>query len=144
MVHLSLLFTEKAFANPSISEVMKSLSLTDYREFSATDETFKSYIETLGRSVENCPSCSSELPSDAKFCPNCGNKIETSSIVSALLDETVDSLSISDAIKTRLKTKYATVGEVLQATTEDIRSISYIAEVRSKIIKNAAEEFISG
>jgi hypothetical protein len=39
---------------------------------------------------------------------------------------------------------FPTVGDVIHSTREEIMIIPYIKEVRSKIIKNAADEFISG
>jgi hypothetical protein len=45
MVHLALLFTEKAFVSNKFSEVIKMISLTDYREFSSEDENFDKYLE---------------------------------------------------------------------------------------------------
>lgn len=144
MVHLALLFTEKAFNSNKFTEVINMISLTDYREFSATDKEFDQYLNKLKQTSEECQNCSSEIPPDAKFCPKCGTKIEEKSIVGELLDDSVREISISDAIADRVEPEYPLVGDVIHASREDLMKISYIKNVRSRIIKNAAEEYISG
>jgi hypothetical protein len=84
------------------------------------------------------------IPPNAKFCPECGNKLETTSIIGPLLDEYVDSLSLSRALCERVRPQFPRVGDVVQASREEIMRIKWIKEVRSRIIKNAADEFISG
>ncbi len=144
MVHLALLFTEKAFISNKFSEVINMISLTDYREFSASDTSFDSYLVKFKQSSEECQECSSEIPPNAKFCPECGSKVIEKSIVGQLLDDSVRNISISDAIADRVEPEYPLVGDVVHATREDLMRISYIKEVRSKMIKNAADEYISG
>lgn len=144
MVHMALLFTEKAFSSSKFSEVVKMLSLTDYREFSATDSNFDKYLEILRSSADECPNCSAELSADAKFCSKCGTKVEETSIIGQLLDDPVRSISISAAIADRVEPEFPMVGDVVHASRKELMKISYIGNVRSKIIKNAAEEYISG
>src|ERR1039458_10290760 len=79
------------------------------------------------------------LPPNAKFCPECGDRVEAKSIISGLLDEPVSALSISDRLKKRVEPSFPTVGNVVQATREEVMQIPYIKEVRSRIIKNAAD-----
>ena len=144
MVHLALLYTEKAFVTNKFSDVIKMLSLTDYREFSATDSNFESFLNSLKSQSGECPICSAELSADAKFCSKCGAKIETKSIIGELLEDSVRNLSISSRIADRVEPEFPTVGDVIHADRQDIMKISYIKDVRSKMIKNAAEEYISG
>jgi hypothetical protein len=144
MVHLALLMTEKAFAAKTITEAINSLSLTDYREFSNADRQIEAFLESLKESTERCPGCLSEITPSAKFCSQCGAKIETGSIISTLLEEPVNALSISDRLKARVEPNFPRVGDIIQATREEIMRIKWIKEVRSRIIKNAADEFISG
>ncbi len=144
MVHLALLYTEKAFITNKFNEVIRMLSLTDYREFSANDKNFIRFLDALKSQSEECQSCSADLPANAKFCHECGEKIETSSIIGNLLDDSVRELSISQKIADRVEPEYGTVGEVIHTDRRDIMKISYIKEVRSKMIKNAADEYISG
>jgi hypothetical protein len=144
MVHLALLFTEKAFISNKFSDVINMISLTDYREFSAGDPSFDDYLEKLKQSSEECQECSAEIPPNAKFCPECGDKIVGKSIVGQLLDDSARKISISSAIADRVEPEYPLVGDVIHATRQDLMRISYIKEVRSKMIKNAADEYISG
>lgn len=144
MIHLALLATEKAFANAKLSDAFKAISLTDYREFSAADTQFQSYLQILQSASEHCSNCSAALGPNAKFCAECGAAVQVKSIVSNLLDEPISALSISDRLKSRIKPKYLLVGDVVQAPRAEIMQIKYIKEVRSMMIKNAAEEFISG
>lgn len=144
MVHLALLFTEKAFISNKFSEVISMISLTDYREFSSSDSSFGTYLDKLRLSADECQECSSEIPPNAKFCPECGAKVVEKSIVGQLLDETVRKISISSAIADRVEPEYPLVGDVVHATRQDLMKISYIKDVRSKMIKNAADEYISG
>ena len=144
MIHLALLATEKAFANPRLPHAISAISLTDYREFSASDPQLEGYLKALTHAGDSCPSCSAALPLNAKFCPECGAKAEVKAIISGLLEESISELSVSDRLKKRLQQQFPRVGDVVQATREEIMELRYIKEVRSRIIKNAADEFISG
>ena len=144
MVHLSLLAAEKAFANTKLGEAIGSISLTDYREFSASDPQIETYLRSLNEAGDQCPSCSTPVAPNAKFCPECGMKIAVTSIIGPLLDEPVDALSLSSALKERVRPQFPRVGDVVQASREEVMRIKFIKEVRSRIIKNAADEFISG
>lgn len=144
MIHLALLFTEKAFVSNKFSEVINMISLQDYREFGAQDPMFTPYLEQLKVTSEKCQGCSSEISANAKFCPECGTKIPEKSIVGSLLDDCVRNISITRKISDRVEPEFPLVGDVIHATREDLMKIAYIKEVRSKIIKNAADEYISG
>jgi hypothetical protein len=144
MVHLCLLFTEKAFSTSKISEAVKALSLTDYREFSSTDRQIDAYMHILKETSDKCPDCSADVDPNAKFCSQCGMSIGSGSIIGPLLEESIFALSISDRLKARVQPHFPKVGDIIQASREEIMDIKWIKEVRSRIIKNAADEFISG
>ena len=95
-------------------------------------------------SADKCTTYSADLPPNAKFCSDCGGKVETHSIISGLLDEPVSSLSLSEKLIKRTREKFPLVGDVINATRGEVMNIKFIKEVRSRIIKNAADEFISG
>jgi hypothetical protein len=145
IVNIALLLSERAFSSSKLKINLDAISLTDYREFSESDATIQSYVQEIGNASDICPVCSTHLIPNAKFCSHCGSPVKTaSSIIAGLLDERVDALSISDKLKNRVRPKFPTVGHVVQATREEIMTIPYIKEVRSRMIKNAADEFISG
>jgi len=144
MVHFAILAAEKAFASAKLTEAMGSISLTDYREFSANDSQVDTYLRGLQDAGDHCGKCSTAIPPNAKFCLECGNRLEVTSIIGPLLDESVDALSLSLALRERVKPQFPRVGDVVQARREEIMRIKWIKEVRSRIIKNAADEFISG
>ncbi len=144
MVNLALLATEKAFSSAKLNDAIGSISLTDYREFSANDSQIETYLRALQEAADQCPTCMNPLSVNAKFCSECGTRMESKSIVGSLLEEPVEALSISRALKARVKPAFPRVGDVVQARREELMKIKWIKEVRSRIVKNAADEFISG
>ena len=144
MINLALMATEKAFDTSKTADAISRLSVTDYREFSSSDSQIQTYLSSLLLPSETCSICSAPLPQNAKFCSECGNKIIATSIVSTLLEESIDGLSVSDRLKDRVRPKFPTVGSIVQAKRNELMKIPYIKDVRSRIIKNAADEFISG
>ncbi|WP_455814105.1 zinc ribbon domain-containing protein [Pseudomonas graminis] len=144
MANLALMVTEKAFISNKFSDVVNNLALADYKEFSSSDPGLLVFLEKLKQSADECQKCSADLPGDAKFCPNCGNPVPTKSIVGQLLDDPVSNLSISKAISNRIKKDYPKVGDIVHSSRSELKKVPYIKEVRSKIIKNAADEYISG
>lgn len=144
LINLALMATEKAFDTSKTADAISRLSLTDYREFSSSDSQIQTYLASLLLPSETCSVCSAPLPQNAKFCSECGNKIIATSIVSTLLEESINGLSVSDRLKDRVRPKFPTVGSIVQAKRKELMAIPYIKDVRSRIIKNAADEFISG
>jgi hypothetical protein len=143
-VNLAMMATEKAFDTARIADAISRLSLTDYREFSSSDVQIKTYLQSLLIPTAACSNCSAPLGQNARFCSECGHQVTETSIVSSLLEEPVDALSISARLKERVKPKFPLVGAVVQAKRTELMSLPYIKEIRSRIIKNAADEFISG
>jgi hypothetical protein len=145
VVNVALLLGERAFASVNLKESLDAISLTDYREFSSSDSSLEFYVEELNSTGNSCSECSTQLVPNAKFCANCGRKVADSpSIIAGLLEDGVEALSISDRLKRRIRPRFPKVGHVVQASRDEIMTIEYIKEVRSRIIKNAADEYISG
>lgn len=145
MVNIALLLNERAFASSKLADSLELISLTDYREFSTGDPQIETYLEEIATASDACGNCSTPLTPNSKFCGQCGTRVTASgSIIAGLLDETVNALSISDRIRNRVRPKFPKVGDIVQATREEIMQIPYIKEVRSRMLKNAADEFISG
>jgi hypothetical protein len=144
IVNIALLLSERAFSSTKLKANLDAISLTDYREFSETDPAILTYVQEIGTSGDVCQTCSTHLVPNAKFCSGCGAKVETTTVIAGLLDERIDALSISDKLKNRIRPKFPTVGHVVQSNRSELMNISYIKEVRSRMIKNSADEFISG
>jgi len=144
VVNLALMATERAFDTPRTAEAIGRLSLTDYREFSSADSQIQNYLSSLLLHTQTCAECSATLLPNARFCSEFGHAVSATPIVSSLLEESVEELSISDRLKKRIQPKFSTVGSVVQAKRSELMVIPYIKDVRSRIIKNAADEFISG
>jgi hypothetical protein len=144
MINLALLATERVFSVTRLSDAIGAISLTDYREFSSKDVQIASYLQDLLKAADHCSTCSGSLAPNARFCSGCGAKVESRAIISGLLEEPVGALSISERLTKRIQPYFDTVGRVVQARRDEIMEIRYIKEVRSRIIKNAADEFISG
>lgn len=144
MVNLSLLYAEKAFNSNTIKDVVASLSLTDYREFSSSDSKLLEYTNKIKEGGDKCSKCGEELNLGAKFCSNCGSKVERTSLVSVLLDDSIEQLPISKKMVDRVIPLYPKVGDLLQATKDELMAIQYVGPFKSRIIKNAVEEYIAG
>ena len=110
MVHFPLA-AEKALASAKLTEAIGSISLTDYREFSSSDAQMRSFMKGLQEAGDHCGKCSTAIPPNAKFCQGCGNRLDVTSIIGPLLDESVDALSLSRALCERVKPKFPRVGE---------------------------------
>jgi len=145
MVNIALLLNERAFSSSRLSESLDHISLTDYREFSPGDSQIESYLTEITAASDTCTQCSIALSPNSKFCSSCGTAVtKTGSIIAGLLDESVDKLSITNKMKDRVRPRFPKVGNIVQARREEIMEIRYIKDVRSRMIKNAADEFISG
>ncbi|KAG8153419.1 zinc ribbon domain-containing protein [Burkholderia catarinensis] len=145
MVNIALLINERAFFSAKIKESLDLISLRDYREFSSNDTEIQGFLSKIQASSESCVHCSANLTPNAKFCSACGKRVEKQgSIIAGLLDEPTQKLSVSEKLIQRVSPEFPKVGDVVQATREELMRVQYIKEVRSRMIKNAADEFISG
>lgn len=145
VVNIALLLSERAFMSGDLKHSLDSISLTDYREFSAADAVMETYVSEIQSPNDACQNCSSHLVPNARFCAQCGHPVQQSStVISGLLEDPVDVLSISDRLRDRIRPKFPKVGHIVQADRAELMMVDYIKEVRSRMIKNAAEEYISG
>jgi hypothetical protein len=144
MVHLALMLAEKGFNTNKILDAIGALSLTDYREFSSSDSKIDEYAQLIKVGGDLCNECGEEISLEAKFCGQCGASVERTSLISVLLEDPISNLSITAGVRTRVAEQYPIVGDLLQATKDDLMNINYIGNVRSRMVKNAVEEYISG
>lgn len=109
-------------------------------------EKITEIIKTLAKdSMLTCPNCGAERRREWKVCPYCGKPYpEEESLYEKLRRHPVDYLPISERLKKRVKEKFKTIGEILDASYDEIDEISYVGPVRVKIIKTAAIEYMAG
>lgn len=146
-LNLGIAANEKVFHSTFSRDpdrAIKLLSLTDYREFYASDDRF----EELVASHPNTESCPNGHPrkADGAFCPVCGQKFGSDKIVDKLLSDPVANLDLTAFLIDTLTAKLGAnvVGDVLRLTESQIRTAKWIGEIRAREIINAAEEYISG
>jgi len=146
-LHLGVAANEKVFhsafsVNPD--DAIKRLSITDYREFYASDHRFKLLVDNH-QDLETCPN-QHPRQVDGAFCPICGARFEVDGVITKLLEDSLDKLGITSFLKRKLKDEFnaKTIRDVLGLTESDLQQASRIGPKRSRMIVNAAEEYISG
>ncbi|KAB2422118.1 MULTISPECIES: hypothetical protein [Bacillus cereus group] len=80
------------------------------------------------------------------FCKKCGSKMEikeSAPLYKILRSHEINCLKLSNAIITRLSTKFSNVGELYDASPHDI-SMPYIKDYRITKIKDAVKEYMAG
>lgn len=80
------------------------------------------------------------------FCPICGGKIkkeEEVSLYKILRSHSIDNLGLSNFIKDKLRSKFNNIGEIQDASPDEIR-MKQIQDVRIEKIKNAVIEYMAG
>lgn len=103
-------------------------------------------ISTLAKGdVLTCPNCGKERKKEWKICPYCIKPYpKEESLYEKLRQHSVDYLLISERLKSRVKEKFNTIGQILDASEEEVDEIYYVGTVRVKIIKTAAIEYMAG
>lgn len=98
-------------------------------------------------SLPQCQTCGTERPSpEARFCPNCGARLKSSSAYEHLANQDISVLDISNAMKTRIKknSQIRKVRDILiDSSREQLMGIKYIKKARAVKIVSAAEEYVS-
>lgn len=109
-------------------------------------EKIQTIINNIAKSsILTCPKCGKERKEEWKICPYCGYRYpKEDSLYEKLRKHSVDNLPISDSLKERVKEKFKTIGDILDASEKEIDEIPYIGNVRVKIIKTAAVEYMAG
>jgi len=146
-MNLGVAANEKIFnsifsVNPD--EAIKRLAITSYREFYSSDSRFKLLVDSY-QDLEACPN-GHPRQIDGLFCPTCGARFEVNRVITTLLEDSLDKLSITSFLRRKLKDEFnaQTVRDVLALTESDLQQASQIGPKRSRTIVNAAEEYISG
>jgi hypothetical protein len=151
-VHPALLVKENCLfpqmTNPSLEMILKAL--TDpprelVREYSKSSPRLLSDL-VAEEKPDVCDECGTTLPEGAKYCPNCGRAVQEHSLFQELRNAPSSELELTPGVRGRLTgdEKFRTVGSVLDATPDQVDQIPYVGEVRVRLIKAAAEEFVAG
>lgn len=95
--------------------------------------------------VLTCPSCREERRREWKICPYCTKPYaKEESLYEKLRQHPVDYLPIGERLKDRVKEKFDTIGQILDASEKEVDEIYYVGTVRVRIIKTAAIEYMAG
>ncbi|KZS46453.1 hypothetical protein AWU65_11270 [Paenibacillus glucanolyticus] len=149
-INLGIIATDKAFAKPFArqpADAIKLISKDDYREFYSTDQTFEELVQVHNDSLPPCTNCGRERENPQHAgCPYCMVPYSKDSILPSLLDDDIDKLAIPQIVLRSVKVdgRYKKVKDILFTTLEQLQSVYLIGPVRSRILRNAAEEYISG
>lgn len=146
-LHLGVAANDKIF-NSEFSLVpeaaIKKLAISDYREFYASDPMFATLVQNHP-AQESCPN-GHIRQADGDFCPICGAKFQLNPVVQELLNDDISVLHLSHFLKDKVTTTFGviTVGDLLKLTESDLKQAHQIGPVRSRMLINIAEEYISG
>lgn len=146
-LHLGVAANDKIFSSEFSRDpdrAIRRLSLTDYREFYASDPRFTQLVSDYP-AQEVCPN-GHPRQADGDFCPICGTKFELSPVLQELLNDSIEVLRLSKFLRDKITKAFAvqTVGDLLKLTESDLRRAYQIGPVRSRMLINIAEEYISG
>jgi hypothetical protein len=146
-LHLGFSAADKVFHSRYSRDpdgAFKQLSAADYREFYANDTRFSELLDQHP-GQEICPNGHIK-ETEGQFCPVCGAKFAENPVISLLLDRSVDELSLSEFLKTKLRAdlQIKSVRDLLRKTGPDLMIAAGIGPIRSRQMLNAGEEFISG
>ncbi|AOY06237.1 hypothetical protein [Bacillus subtilis] len=149
-INLGLIASDRVFAQSFArqpGDAIKLISKDDYREFYATDSTFDELVKAHKETLAPCTNCGRdrENPQHAG-CPYCMQPYPKDSILPSLLEEPIDTLPLPKYILRLISAngQFTTIKDVLFTTLEDLQTIHGIGFVRSRMVRNAAEEHISG
>ncbi len=148
----SIIFSDTVVKN--LSEFKNiSIAIENNQAYYDSTHEIKQLLDNLVKEKYRCTKCHfATSDSTFKYCKECGGIVteyNVESIVSEsyyeiLRSHSVDSLSISGKLIERIKTRYQTIGEVLDCDVEDLKQIEYIKDIRSTKIRIAAIEYMSG
>lgn len=150
--HYSLLLSRGALAlgrNPSVANAVQMLQKRDAP--SRLRRTIGSllgndFLERCRLDLGACSTCGAERESaEARFCANCGSRLEQVSVYDELLDAPLDALPISGPLLARIyegsdirKIKHVLLDEDRQA----LLKVKYIGSIRADRIRGLADEFV--
>lgn len=113
--------------------------------YKGTSKVAKIITNLVRGDILICPNCRKERKKEWKICPYCTKSYpEEESLYEKLRQHPVDYLPISERLKERVKEKFNTIGQILDASEEEVDTVYYVGTIRVKIIKTAAIEYMAG
>lgn len=153
LVNPALIFSENLLADVSkgrlslkeTNDRLKQLQLDKFKEYGRNSKALQEAVEeSRAVNTKPCPQCGAELPSEARFCTNCGTPQTGASILPQLLALPSSEMELTPGIRARVVNKFATVGDVFNASNAQLDAIDFIGPTRVAIIRHAVDELISG
>lgn len=157
LVNFGVLVKENAVADPSggrsnlgPQDYIDRLSNPDRDRKKEYTKNSQDLFQLNRRSEEDedltCPSCSASVHAEDKFCSDCGTKLQRPSLYAELLSHPITNLDLTPGVLKRLQefSPLRTVGDIIASTDEELDEIPLIGAYRVRVIRYAAEEYISG
>jgi hypothetical protein len=146
-VHLGVAANEKIFHSKlsrDPDQAIKLLSIADYREFYTADPRFGQLVEEH-KQEETCPNGHPRRV-DGAFCSVCGARFAVDKVIERLLEDSVSKLGLTSFLENKLLREFSAdrIRNVLSLTESRLQEAKWIGPIRSRVIVNAAEEYISG
>ncbi|HDZ8928924.1 TPA: hypothetical protein RUX58_003691 [Aeromonas dhakensis] len=154
-MHIGDIVTDNAIVGRRTKAVSMFLDVLRARKHQVWPRTNSAKVLEVARlsssdfkiSLPQCQTCGTERPSpEARFCPNCGARLKSSSAYEHLADQDISVLDISTAMKNRIKksSQIRKVRDILiDSSREQLMAIKYIKKARAVKIVSAAEEYVS-
>ncbi|WP_409421329.1 hypothetical protein ABHF91_16530 [Pseudaeromonas sp. ZJS20] len=154
-MHIGDIVTDNAIVGRRTKSVSFFLDVLRARKHQLWPRTYSAKLLEVARldnsdfkiTLPQCQLCGTERPSpEARFCPNCGARLKSSSAYENLVDQDISVLDISAAMQARIKreSQIRKVRDILTDTSrEQLMKIKYIKKARTVKIVSAAEEYVS-
>lgn len=150
--HFSLLITRTALGlgrNPSVASAIHALTRRDpHVRVRRQVGTLlgEDYQSRCRLNLGACSNCQTERDNpEARFCSNCGTRLEQVSVFEELLDAPIEKLPIGNALLDRIRSK-SDIRKVKDILLDDDRQVllkvPYVGPVRASRIRVLAEEFV--
>lgn len=150
--HYALLLSGNALAlgrNPSVAVATEALAQRDpHARVRRQVESLlgKDYLSRCRLDLASCPACGAQRENaEARFCFNCGARLEEASLYDELLSVSVDKLPLTDAMLKRIA-DHSDIRQVKDVLMDEERQallkIPYVGRVRATRIRGLAEEFV--
>lgn len=155
LINFGALIKENALAdlgqtNVPLQDLLTRLTNPDRDRKKEYTKNSPELIEINNRSIEDdmltCEACFHTVESEDKFCSNCGNKLKSEPLYQLLLSHPIEKLDLTPSILKRLVDigGFTTIGDIINATDEELDSLPWVGPYRIRLIRYAAEEYISG